>query len=126
MDDNGDWGFYHSNQSNINNPQTANYFLEKCILPTRETGTCLPINECKVFKKLIDSENKNIQISSYFSQDPCRQKSNSTICCPSLQGSVGICGRQLKVGLDNRIVGGELTVPGEFPWHALLVYSKRK
>jgi hypothetical protein len=95
------------------------------MLPNREAGTCVPINDCKVFRKLITIRAINSEIDSYFSQDQCRQRSNATICCPS-QGSVGFCGRELKVSLDNRIVGGEKTFPGEFPWNALLVYSKRR
>lgn len=41
-----------------------------------------------------------------------------------LPGHLGFCGRQLDLSI--RIIGGNDASPGEFPWHALLVYEKRK
>lgn len=78
----------------------------------------------------------------YLRQTQCKITTVPWVCCPlsqevSLNSRIGtsqrtelptskggVCGRQYASNLSNRIVGGEETQIGEFPWNVLLVYEK--
>jgi hypothetical protein len=82
------------------------------------------------------------QIQAHLDQSKCKNTEIPWVCCPLknnqnlqsridkilqtklLPGNLGFCGRQADLSI--RIIGGKEASPGEFPWHALLVYSKRK
>lgn len=106
-----------------------------------QRGFCVPFNLCGF---LISKLNERTQESLYFlQQSQCGYYQFTTfVCCPqqSTQSSSQVqpqnrriespkllpkapaCG----VSLDDRIIGGSKTTITEFPWFALLKFTRRK
>ena len=117
-------------------------FSEFCRLPNNEVGSCVLLNECEILKQSALLKEENEEIKTHLKLSKCNNADDSSVCCPLknhqnlqaridkihktklLPGNLGFCGRQGDLSI--RIVGGKEAIPGEFPWHALLVYSKCK
>ncbi|XP_070507429.1 melanization protease 1-like [Chironomus tepperi] len=122
----------------IGSSKTA--FGEFCRLPTNEAGSCVLLNDCEILKQSALLKEENDEIRNYLNQSRCKDTNVPWVCCPLrnnqhlqsridrthqtklLPGHLGFCGRQADLSI--RIIGGEDVSPGEFPWHALLVYRK--
>ncbi|KAL7026039.1 hypothetical protein ACKWTF_013758 [Chironomus riparius] len=114
-------------------------FGEFCRLPTNEVGSCVLLNDCEILKQSALLKEENEEIKNLLKQSKCKNTDVPWVCCPLknhqnlqariekihqtklLPGNLGFCGRQIDLSI--RIIGGKDASPGEFPWHALLVYN---
>ena len=100
--------------------------------------------ECDALQKLLPLARQYEYYRTYLIRSQCKTSRVPWLCCPLTKddeistrsnfihqvqlplGSDGVCGQAYAPdGLfPNRIVGGEETYVGEFPWHALLVYHQ--
>lgn len=101
------------------------------------TGTCTPVKECNSYVEMLKTLDVSDQLTKkYLKGFQCDSSSEGDIqiCCPknkieladkSLipEPELEQCGMQAN---DNRIVGGTVAEIDDFPWMALLVYSKGK
>lgn len=121
-----------------------NYSLDsECLTPDRLYGTCLNILECPPLLKSLRNTQRSQQETRYLQSSQCGKVGNSVyVCCHyekenrffiptaqqqhnaglSLLPSTRQCGRSF----DNRIYGGTTTKIDEYPWVALIEYTKRK
>ncbi|XP_037932996.1 serine protease easter-like [Teleopsis dalmanni] len=106
---------------------TANSFGE-CKTPHDDYGTCIKLTDCKILIDLIVDPSTSEADRDYIRSSQCGKIGNIIlICCPNslttnLLPSYPNCGKQL----TERIVGGNITKLDEFPWMALITYTKRK
>lgn len=120
-------------------------FIEFCRLPANEKGICKLLNDCDVLKRLIPLARQHEYYRSYLIKTQCKVDHAPWVCCPldddlNLSSRIektfqtelpkaksGLCGKSYNFkNTENRIVGGDETVIGEFPWNALLIYEKRE
>lgn len=103
-----------------------------CVTPNQQQGLCQYLRECNSLFNII----KKIQITNeertFLGRSQCGYTNNQPlVCCPdalatgprvgsTLLPAPGVCG----ASLDNRIIGGTATAIDEYPWMALLEYSK--
>uniref|UniRef100_A0A336LMT0 CLIP domain-containing serine protease n=1 Tax=Culicoides sonorensis TaxID=179676 RepID=A0A336LMT0_CULSO len=121
----------------ITNAQNA------CRTPRQEVGQCIALNRCQSLFNLLRKRPLTIQDRTYLSQSQCGWSGNyPSVCCPdgvpqqprptARPAPVSPTTSKLPVpgqgqcGLDTseRIYGGEATKIDEYPWLALLQYSK--
>ncbi|XP_037933273.1 melanization protease 1-like [Teleopsis dalmanni] len=104
---------------------TANSFGE-CKTPHDDYGTCIKLTDCKILIDLIVDPSTSEADRDYIRSSQCGKIGNIIlICCPNslttnLLPSYPNCGKQL----TERIVGGNITKLDEFPWMALITYTK--
>ncbi|XP_031619952.1 uncharacterized protein LOC116338681 [Contarinia nasturtii] len=101
-----------------------------CITPNQEEGKCVPLRQCDELYKLLSLTLNNDQLELLRKSQCATIGRNPYVCCsnspppPSASESdfppPGQCGTQFK----ERIIGGEETDIGEYPWMALLKYTK--
>ncbi|XP_028901451.1 serine protease easter isoform X2 [Zeugodacus cucurbitae] len=99
---------------------------DDCDTPNSKKGRCISIHECDSLLELV-KEDLTANDRNYLTKSVCDQR-NQKVCCPDPpKGSRGElplppnCG---KIPLTGRIFGGTATDIDEFPWTALLKYSK--
>ncbi|XP_070502813.1 CLIP domain-containing serine protease HP8-like [Chironomus tepperi] len=117
-------------------------FGEFCRSPNNEQGSCIPLVDCESLKKLLPLARQSEYYRTYLIKSQCKVSRVPWVCCPSPKNdefkarnnffhqirlplaSEGVCGRAYAPdgSLPNRVVGGEETYVGEFPWYALLAY----
>lgn len=110
-----------------------------CYTPDRKAGTCIFLQQCSSLYALIQKQPLYQNEREFLRQSQCGYNQQPMVCCPSTRGPTttsngnaggssnllpqpGVCG----VDTTNRIIGGEVTLIDEFPWMALLQYTKRK
>ncbi|CAD7084979.1 unnamed protein product [Hermetia illucens] len=109
-----------------------------CTTAKREPGECIRLVECKPMVDLLQKTPLTANDRSYLQQSQCGYRGGDVlICCPfataqtrapvpnsgdgaNLLPAPGTCG----AGAADRIYGGNVTKIDEFPWMALLEYSK--
>ncbi|XP_031619833.1 serine protease easter-like [Contarinia nasturtii] len=100
-----------------------------CITPDGFQGYCIDLRECEPLFKLLKNPNLSIQQITYLRNAQCGyQNLFPWVCCANQQQQPstiqlprpGVCGSQLQ----DRIIGGEETRITEFPWMALIEYTK--
>ncbi|EDW15515.2 uncharacterized protein Dmoj_GI24876 [Drosophila mojavensis] len=128
--------FYFPNEAN----QVPNY--GRCITPNRERALCIHLEDCKYLYGILTSTPLLDADKLYLSRSQCGYFNQKVlICCPdryrdttpvttvrpianktdtSLLPLPGQCGNIL----SNRIYGGVKTKIDEFPWMALIEYTK--
>lgn len=125
----------------------------ECVTPNDKPGECVRLNTCKSLRERIRKVPLTDYDRSFLKQSQCDYVNNYPwVCCPDKvqvttpkptrsskvnhnrnQASASslpdpgnsICGR-VPGQLPRRIIGGEETFIGEFPWMAVLVYEKRE
>lgn len=110
-----------------------------CATPDQRQGHCVDLRRCASLLKLIKKPNLSIDDRNYLRNSQCAYNGYPWVCCPiesapttqppvpvggGLQASdlpaPGYCGNHLA----DRIVGGNETQISEYPWMALLEYTK--
>jgi len=109
-----------------------------CKTPDYEDGSCIDLRQCSHLFQLLQKnpllQEDRIYLSrsqcGYYNRSPlvcCGPEANKPIVNPnpsrfdaSRLPQPGVCGNQL----SDRIIGGEVTKLDEFPWMALIQYSK--
>jgi hypothetical protein len=118
-------------------PQSAaNY--RTCYTPNNQNGLCVPLATCGSLYSLIQKVPLLPEDRSYLRASQCDYNQQPYVCCPdayntpvptatssggslsSLLPAPGVCGTDNTI----RIFGGEVTKINEFPWMALIEYSK--
>lgn len=116
----------------------------RCITPNRERALCIHLEDCKYLYGLLTTTPLRDTDRLYLSRSQCGYTNGKVlICCPdryresssettpppkpnvtsnSLLPLPGQCGNIL----SNRIYGGMKTKIDEFPWMALIEYTKSK
>jgi Regulatory CLIP domain of proteinases len=124
-------------ETSLNTKLLAEY--SECINPLRQRGFCVPFNVCGF---LVSKLNERTQEAFYFvQQSQCGYNQFTTfVCCPPqppISNQKPQMNRRLEpqkllpkapscgVFLDDRIIGGTKTTISEFPWFALLKYTRR-
>lgn len=116
----------------------------RCITPNRERALCIVLQDCKYLFNILISAPLQDSDRLYLSRSQCGYRNGQVlICCPDRYREVvpqmmppttpkpapaanqllpqpGQCGNVL----SNRIYGGNVTKIDEFPWMALIEYSK--
>ncbi|XP_031634378.1 serine protease easter-like [Contarinia nasturtii] len=106
---------------------------EQCITPTRNPGYCLYLHQCPLLDQLPRHDPRNVE---YLRRSACGAN-NVGICCPlyvppapppptdsgvlPTPGDINGCGNH---DLHANIVGGEPTDIYEYPWIAMIEYTK--
>ncbi|KXJ72917.1 hypothetical protein RP20_CCG016961 [Aedes albopictus] len=96
-------------------------------------GVCLTIRDCDTAGAMLRRGNWSNQEREYLKKSECGMNAGARmVCCPlprSLKARfaapatlppVGVCGKDT----SDRIVGGEITKPDDFPWLARIQYFK--
>nr|Q8I6K0.1 RecName: Full=Phenoloxidase-activating factor 3; AltName: Full=Prophenoloxidase-activating factor III; AltName: Full=Serine protease-like protein PPAF-3; Contains: RecName: Full=Phenoloxidase-activating factor 3 light chain; Contains: RecName: Full=Phenoloxidase-activating factor 3 heavy chain; Flags: Precursor [Holotrichia diomphalia]BAC15604.1 prophenoloxidase activating factor-III [Holotrichia diomphalia] len=98
---------------------------ESCTTPNGETATCLPIESCKIFWDYVVTSGADPEINSFLRASLCRQ-GNYVVCCGSTLKFNSALPDRTECGLqdDFKVLGGEDTDLGEYPWMALLQQTK--
>lgn len=107
-----------------------------CRTPDSRSGSCIPLTSCPSLYSLLTSPNINANDRNFLRRSQCGNRGGPLVCCASNQvqsvssgGSVGgrvqlpapgVCG----VDSGDRIFGGTATKINQYPWMALLQYSK--
>ncbi|KAJ6637209.1 Serine protease easter [Pseudolycoriella hygida] len=105
-----------------------------CYTPNNQNGICVPLLSCGSLYQLIQKVPLYPEDRNYLRQSQCGYNQQPyVVCCPDvytnpavtessngLLPSPGVCGTDN----TNRIIGGEITKIDEFPWMALIEYSK--
>ncbi|XP_075147894.1 serine protease ea-like [Haematobia irritans] len=137
-------------QNSITYAQTFNFPNEqadvpnfgRCITPNRERALCIVLNDCKYLYNVLTAKPLRDADRLYLSRSQCGyQNGKVLICCPDRYRQIqpvtpaptsppalinnllphpGQCGNVL----SNRIYGGNKTKIDEFPWMALIEYTK--
>lgn len=116
----------------------------ECFTPNRQRGSCVELQKCQYLYNILVNSNLSQSDRTFLARSQCGYINNKVlVCCPPHQRVVeqptvtnypidaantkkGIlpspphCG----TGLSNRIFGGNITGIDEFPWMALLEYTK--
>lgn len=115
---------------NINDP---------CETPNKAVGTCIEIKNCPALIEIVRQTVTDSSLTQFLKDSQCggNPPQSVYVCCPTgtpiaedrfsgIRGDVlpskGVCGADTQ----DRIYGGEKTAIDEFPWMALLEYSKRQ
>lgn len=110
-----------------------------CYTPNAEPGTCIKIKECPSILNIL--KRKNPQDIEFVKKSKCgRDNGTPNVCCPEASNPNLLVNRisvsqveqhrnygkinALDCGVitDEKIVGGNKTRIGEFPWMALISY----
>lgn len=122
-----------------------------CLTPGSLLGQCIFLRSCPVLSALFQKKTLSQADRQYLSASQCGFQDNKPlVCCkdenedsrpifstqqndrqnqsPSQQSSSGLLPKPGVCGFDasDRIFGGERTKLDEYPWMALLQYTKRK
>lgn len=117
-------------------PQAAGGY-RTCYTPNNQNGLCIPLASCDSLYRLIQKNPLYPEDRNYLRASQCDYVQQPyVVCCPdayntpsppsngeslsSLLPAPGVCGTDN----TNRIIGGEITKIDEFPWMALIEYSK--
>lgn len=101
-----------------------------CTTPNGELATCLPLDSCTIIKQALLTGNS--AAAAFYKQSQCGVQDVPYVCCGSTAFPVDdndlyhflnqkVCGIQKEL---DRVFGGEVTEPGEFPWAVLLGYRE--
>lgn len=108
----------------------------RCTTPENTQANCLYITHCQRLYDILVSNPLTQENRSYLQRSQCGFRDRlPLVCCgdtPNIQPTPapaqngllplpGVCGG----GTSDRIIGGERTKIDEYPWMALLEYSKR-
>ncbi|XP_075147746.1 serine protease ea-like isoform X1 [Haematobia irritans] len=106
---------------------------QRCINPQRSMGTCVNILQCPPLLSILTNVQRTPQETEFLQQSLChREGSTVFVCCvlesenrfyvpgENLLPSTRECGKSF----DNRIYGGNVTKIDEYPWLALIEYTK--
>ncbi|KRT80414.1 Trypsin, partial [Oryctes borbonicus] len=107
-----------------------------CRTPNGENARCVPINSCTILYEAVLT--KDPEVVRFLRESQCGYSSGPLVCCgsvasfappptstiilnrrPDLLPDTQECGYQDDA---DRILNGEITIPEEFPWAALLGY----
>jgi len=117
-------------------PQAAGG-VTTCYTPNNQNGICVPLVQCASLYQLIQKTPLYPEERNFLRASQCGYNQQPyVVCCPdayntntnsgngntlsSLLPAPGVCGTDN----TNRILGGEVTKIDEFPWMALIEYSK--
>ncbi|XP_061402629.1 serine protease easter-like [Musca vetustissima] len=105
---------------------------EQCMTPDRANGLCRNLVECPQLLQMLRNTNRSPQETQYLQQSMCDQVGSMVYVCCKLESAVSArsssnllpttrdCGKSF----DNRIYGGNVTRIDEYPWLALIEYTK--
>jgi len=106
-----------------------------CYTPMNRNGLCIPLPNCPSLYQLIQKTPLYQEERTFLRQSQCGYQQGPYVCCPEAYDSTSTAGGQSSSNLlpapgvcgpvsSNRIIGGEVTKINEFPWMALIEYSK--
>lgn len=108
-----------------------------CVTPRNENSLCVELQQCQTLFNLLQKVDLTTQERMFLSQSQCGYKNSKVlVCCPPEapegfganinQGQNSLLPRSPKCGtmLSSRIYGGNQTTIDEYPWMALLEYTK--
>lgn len=119
---------------------SKNFFLESfgpCTTPEGAPGDCIYLQTCSSLYKIFSTPPLTQANRAYLKRSQCGFDSGKpVVCCaaqqPTRLGSsnllpdpVGNANGKCGAGSSDRIIGGRSTKIDEYPWMALLEYSKR-
>lgn len=113
-----------------------------CLNPNSLQGVCIDILECPPLLQSLKNVERSNQETLFLQKSQCGRKGNSIlVCCrldsgsrwsvptvPKTVNNTHLLPSTHQCGplLDNRILGGKRTKIYEYPWLALIEYTKRK
>lgn len=113
-----------------------------CSTPNRLDGVCIDLLQCPPLLELLKNINRTPMQTSFLQQSQCGKRGNTVLVCCRYEGDNRIfiptteqkvdnshllpTTRQCGISYDNRIIGGTSTNIDEYPWAALIEYTKRK
>ncbi|XP_013102919.1 serine protease easter isoform X2 [Stomoxys calcitrans] len=106
---------------------------QPCLSSKKTMGTCINIAQCPPLLSLLTNPLRTPEDTQFLQQNLChREGSNAYVCCvlesgsrfyvsgESLLPTIRECGKSF----DNRIYSGNVTKIDEYPWLALIEYTK--
>ncbi|XP_054083131.1 serine protease easter-like isoform X2 [Zeugodacus cucurbitae] len=99
---------------------------DACETPNGKNGRCISILECGSLLSLI-KEDLSANERNFLTKSVCRQETRQ-VCCPdpstNNRGELPLSPNCGKTSLTGRIYGGTVADIDEFPWTALLIYTR--
>jgi len=98
-----------------------------CRTPNNQNGICLPIQSCPSLYQLLQKDTLFPKERNFLLRSQCSSKQQAYVCCPDTKNEgpllpePGVCGVDSN---SDRILNGQITAIDEFPWMALIEYSK--
>lgn len=115
----------------VTNAQNQPLNFGECTTPANAAGLCQYLRQCtSVFNLLLKGNQLTQDQRIYLSRSQCGYRDNQPlVCCPDSlipRGNSDVLPQPGECGIDpaNRIIGGTETDVDEFPWMALLEYTK--
>lgn len=111
-------------------PSLSLALYEQCINPVRQPGSCVYLNECPQVAAILKKPSPSTDERNFIMQSRCGASPDGKplVCCAgpgiSRRSSTLPGTNECGADLSDRIVGGQRTELGEFPWLALLKYRK--
>uniref|UniRef100_U5ET91 CLIP domain-containing serine protease n=1 Tax=Corethrella appendiculata TaxID=1370023 RepID=U5ET91_9DIPT len=107
---------------------------DDCTNPRQQSGKCIPVRNCQFIVSILTSSTRTPEKTEFVKNSRCGVNNGRTlVCCPTLTDSNQVSSRLAKLpgidecgaaGIQDRIVGGEITPLGEYPWMARLGYDR--
>ncbi|XP_013102920.1 serine protease easter isoform X3 [Stomoxys calcitrans] len=104
---------------------------QQCYTPDRALGQCVNIVDCPASLEVLRNVQRTPQETQYLQQSLCAQVGSVVYICCKFQNrntanEIGLLPTTRECGksFENRIIGGNVTRIDEYPWLALIEYTK--